>query len=263
MEIPGTNNATVATDAARMPMGRLRWQTVSVESIEPLGRRAKVVHLRAPDWPGHLPGQHVDVRLTASDGYQAQRSYSVASAPHELRLSLAVECVAGGEVSPYLTTEVRPGDVFELRGPIGGYFVWDAAPGGLLFMCAGGSGVAPFMAVLEHRERVARGLPTTLLYSARSPEDAMFAARVDALARDDPALDVVWTYTREAPQAWKGYARRIDAAILRETAPPPDDRLLIYVCGPTSFVEGIATTLVELGYGPSSIRTERFGPSAE
>ncbi len=252
----------MATDAPA-PVHRLRWQTVSVESIEPLGRRGKLLHVRVANWPGHLPGQHIDLRLTAADGYQAQRSYSIASAPHEPGLSLAVEHVAGGEVSPYLTTEVRVGDAFEVRGPIGGYFVWEAATGGPLFLCAGGSGIAPFMAVLEHRKRVAGGVPTTLLYSVRSPEDAMFAERIDALARADPALRIVWTYTRAAPQAWQGYTRRIDAAMLRATAPPPDAQPLIYVCGPTPHVELIATTLVGLGYRPGSIRTERFGPSGE
>ena len=252
----------MATDAPAH-MRRLPWQTVSVESIEPLSRRGKLLHVSVPDWPGHLPGQHVDVRLTAPDGYQAQRSFSIASAPHEPGLSLAVEHVAEGEVSPYLTTEVQVGDTFELRGPIGGYFVWEGAVGGPLFLCAGGSGIAPFMAVLEHRARAAGGLPTTLLYSVRSPEDAMFATRIDALARADPALQIVWTYTRAAPQAWKGYTRRIDAAMLRATAPRPDAQPLIYVCGPTPHVELVATTLVELGYRPSSIRTERFGPSGE
>ncbi|HEU4618816.1 MAG TPA: ferredoxin reductase [Gammaproteobacteria bacterium] len=262
MEIPGANNATAATDAPAAA-GRLPWRTVRVESIEPLGQRAKLLHLSVADWPGHLPGQHVDLRLTASDGYQAQRSYSIASAAHEPGLSIAVERVDDGEVSPYLTTELRAGDVFELRGPIGGYFVWEAAAGGPLFLCAGGSGVAPFMAMLAHRERLARGLPTTLLYSTRSPGDAMFAMRIDALAEDDPALQIVWSYTRAAPPGWTGYARRVDAAILRETAPSPDAKPLIYVCGPTSFVEGVATALVDLGHGPGSIRTERFGPSAD
>jgi ferredoxin-NADP reductase len=252
----------VVTDAPA-PVRRLGWQTVSVESIEPLSRCAKLLRVRAADWPGHLPGQHVDLRLTAADGYQAQRNYSIASAPHAPGLSLAVDYVAGGEVSPYLTTEVRVGDTFELRGPIGGYFVWEAAAGGPLYLCAGGSGIAPLMAVLEHRERFAGGLPTTLLYGVRSREDAMFAERIDALARADSTLQVVWTYTRAAPLGWQGYTRRIDAAMLRATAPPPVARPLIYVCGPTSFVESVATTLVELGYEPNSIRTERFGPSGE
>jgi ferredoxin-NADP reductase len=252
----------VATDVPA-PARRLRWQTVSVESIEPLGRRAKLLHLAVAEWPGHLPGQHVDVRLTAADGYQAQRSFSIASAPHEAGLSLAVEYVDGGEVSPYLTNEVRVGDTFELRGPIGGYFVWEAASGGPLYLCAGGSGIAPFMAMLEHRELFARGLPTTLLYSVRSPEEAMFAARLDALTRSDTSLQVVWTYTRTAPKVWDGYARRIDAAMLSATAPRPDARPLIYVCGPTPFVELVATALVELGYSPGSIWTERFGPTGE
>jgi ferredoxin-NADP reductase len=252
----------VATEVPA-PARRLRWQTVSVESIEPLGRRAKLLHLAVAEWPGHLPGQHVDVRLTAADGYQAQRSFSIASAPHEAGLSLAVEYVDGGEVSPYLTNEVRVGDTFELRGPIGGYFVWEAASGGPLYLCAGGSGIAPFMAMLEHRELFARGLPTTLLYSVRSPEEAMFAARLDALTRSDTSLQVVWTYTRTAPKVWDGYARRIDAAMLSATAPRPDARPLIYVCGPTPFVELVATALVELGYSPGSIWTERFGPTGE
>jgi ferredoxin-NADP reductase len=248
---------------ARTFAPRLRWQTVSVESIEPLGSRAKLLRVSLADWPGHLPGQHVDVRLTAADGYQAQRSYSIASAPHEAGLSLAVEYVDGGEVSPYLTTEVRVGDTFELRGPIGGYFVWEAAAGGPLYLCAGGSGIAPFMAVLEHRELLARGVPTTLLYSVRSAEEAMFAPRIDALARADPSLQIVWTYTRTPPKVWDGYARRIDAAMLSATTPPPDARPLIYVCGPTAFVELAANALVELGYSPGRVWTERFGPTGE
>lgn len=252
----------MATDTPTL-MRRLDWQAVRVESSEPLAHRAKLLKLSVADWPGHLPGQHVDVRLTAEDGYQAQRSYSIASADHEPGLSLAVEYVEGGEVSPYLTMELRPGDTFELRGPIGGYFVWEAAHGGPLFLCAGGSGIAPFMAVLAHRERFARGLPTTLLYAVRSPEHAMFAERLNALANSDSALQIVWTYTRAAPKSWRGYARRVDAAMLRETAPRPDARPLIYVCGPTPFVEVVASTLVELGYAPGSIRTERFGPSGE
>ena len=252
----------MAIDAST-PVRPLRWQTVNVESIEQLGSRAKLVHVTLADWPGHLAGQHIDLRLTGDDGYQAQRSYSIASAPHESGLSLAVEHVIGGEVSPYLTMELRTGDAFELRGPIGGYFVWEAPAGGPLYLCAGGSGIAPFMAVLEHRRRVASGLPTTLLCSARSAEDAMFAAQLEALARADPALQIVWTYTRAAPPDWRGYTRRVDEAMLRATAPPPDARPLIYVCGPTSFVEVIATTLVGLGYEPGSIRTERFGPSGE
>ena len=245
------------------PAPRLPWRTVSVESIEPLGSSAKLLRVSVADWPGHLPGQHVDVRLTAADGYQAQRSYSIASAPHEAGLSLAVEYVEGGEVSPYLTTEVRVGDTFELRGPIGGYFVWEAAAGGPLYLCAGGSGIAPFMAVLEHRELLARGVPTTLLYSVRSAEEAMFAPRIDALARADPSLQIVWTYTRTPPKAWDGYVRRIDAAMLSATAPRPDARPLIYVCGPTPFVELAANALVDLGYSAGRVWTERFGPTGE
>jgi len=252
----------VATDIAA-PMARLGWRTVRIESIEPLGRRARLLRVGVANWPGHLPGQHVDVRLTAADGYQAQRSYSIASPPHEPGLALAIEQVPDGEVSPYLTIEAQVGDAFELRGPIGGYFIWEAASGGPLFLCAGGSGIAPFMALLEHRQRVAPGLPTTLLYSVRSVEDAMFAGRIDALARADPALQVELTYTRAAPAGWRGYARRIDASMLRESVPAAGTRPLIYICGPTSLVEDVATTLVDFGYAPDSIRTERFGPSGQ
>jgi ferredoxin-NADP reductase len=250
----------VATDIAR-PVARLHWRTVHIEAIALLARRAKRLDLRVADWPGHVPGQHVDVRLTAADGYQVQRSYSIASAPHMPGITLAVEYVTDGEVSPYLTTDAQVGDAFELRGPIGGYFVWDAAVGRPLLLCAGGSGIAPFMAMLEHRARVAPGLPTTLLYSVRSAEDAMFATRIGELARADPTLRVVWTYTRAAPDGWRGYARRIDASMLRETVPSAHTLSHIYVCGPTVFVEIVATTLVELGHSAESIRTERFGPS--
>lgn len=258
----GVSNATVATKQTGLEH-RVRWQTARVEWIEPLSRRAKLLHVSVPNWPGHLPGQHVDLRLTSSDGYQAQRNYSIASPPHEPGLSLAVEHVTNGEVSPHLTSEVRAGDVFELRGPIGGYFVWEAGTSRPLYLCAGGSGIAPFMSMLEHRRRFAAGLPTTLLYSVRSPEEAMFTESIDALARQDPALQVLWTYTRAAPPGWQGYARRVDAAMLRASGPPPDFRPLIYVCGPTPHVESIATTLLELEYRSTDIRTERFGPSGE
>ena len=241
--------------------GRLNWTLGEVVELTDETPRVRTIFLEVPEWPGHRAGQHVDVRLTAEDGYQAQRSYSIASAPEDGRLAITVERLPDGEVSEYLVGELRRGDMLELRGPIGGYFVWEAPAGGPLYLCAGGSGIAPFMAVLEHRERFARGLPTTLLYSVRSPEVAMFAERLDALARADPALQIVWTYTRAAPQAWQGYTGRVDAAMLRATAPPPDARPLIYVCGPTSFVELAATSLVGLGYKPGSIWTERFGPS--
>jgi ferredoxin-NADP reductase len=231
-------------------LGRLRWQAAEVVDTIDVTPRVRSLVLDVPGWPGHRAGQHVDVRLTAEDGYQAQRSYSIASAPEDERLVLTVERLDDGEVSPYLTQEVRPGDRFELRGPIGGYFVWEAALGGPLLLVAGGSGVVPLAAILRHRAAVGSDVPARLLYSVRSPEEAIY--------RDSGA---VYTYTRAQPPGWDGYARRIDAEMLREVSWPPAERPLVYVCGPTPLVESVASTLVELGHDPALIRTERFGPT--
>ena len=226
--------------------------------VVPETARVKTLRLEVPEWPGHQPGQHVDVRLTADDGYQAQRSYSIAS-PAGVPLELTVELVQDGEVSPYLTEELRAGDRFELRGPVGGYFVWEPSRGGPLFLVAGGSGVVPFRAMLRQLAREGGGVQATLLHSSRSWEDVIYRDELSALVNDD--INVVHTLTRSQPEGWDGYARRVDADMLAETGPRPDARPQIYVCGPTPFVEAVANALVELGHAPATVRTERFGPT--
>jgi ferredoxin-NADP reductase len=222
--------------------------------------RTKSIVLEVTGWPEHRAGQHVDVRLTAEDGYQAQRSYSIASAPEDGYVVLTVERLDGGEVSPYLTQELRTGDELELRGPIGDYFVWEETLGGPLFLVAGGSGVVPLRAMLRHYVAVRSAVPLRLLYSSRSLADVVYRDELTRL-RDDKGVDIRFTLTRQQPPGWNGYARRIDLALLAEVAFPSDERPRTYICGPTAFVEAAASGLVELGHDPSNIRTERFGPS--
>ena len=207
--------------------------------------------LEVPGWEGHRAGQHVDVRLTAPDGYRAQRSYSVASAPEDGRLVLTVDRLDDGEVSPYLTDELVAGDMLELRGPIGGWFVWEAKDGGPLLLVAGGSGVAPLMAMIRHRAAVGSEVPARLVYSSRSYEEVIYRKELEALAGRDDALEVFLTLTRSRPKGWDGYDRRIDARMLSELAWPPERNPLAFVCGPTP--------LVELGHDPARVKTERFG----
>jgi ferredoxin-NADP reductase len=213
------------------------------------------------DWPGHRAGQHVDVRLTAEDGYQAQRSYSIASAPGEGRLELTVERLDDGEVSPYLVDEMSPGDVLEVRGPIGGWFVWDAHDGGPLLLLAGGSGLVPLMAMLRHRHAVASHVPARLLVSARGAADLLYSGELAELAGADDGFELVATLTREAPPGWTGFTRRVDREMLEEVAWSPTQLARTYVCGPTGFVEAAAEALVGLGHDPALVKTERFGPT--
>jgi ferredoxin-NADP reductase len=242
---------------------RLEWRVARVTDVVAETPRARTLVLDVPQWPGHHAGQHVDVRLVAEDGYQAQRSYSIASPPHERTVSLTVERLDDGEVSPYLVDVLRPGDGLELRGPIGGYFVWDVAVGGPLLLVAGGSGIVPLMAMLRrraHAEASTRAaVPVRLLYSARSPDDVIYKAELSELT--DPAVEVVFTFTRKAPATWAGYRRRIDRAMLESVSWPPSAAPHAYVCGPTVLVESVASLLVELGHAPSRVRTERFGPT--
>ena len=245
-------------------MGRLNWQLGEVVATQPETARATSITLALPNWRGHQAGQHVDVRLTADDGYQAERSYSIASPPEEApRVTLTVERLDEGEVSPYLTEELRIGDKLELRGPIGGYFVWEAPMGGPLLLVGGGSGIVPLMAMLRHRAAVGSTVPTRLLYSSRSLEDVIYRDELDRLAKSSTMLEVVYTLTRAQPPGWTGYARRIDTDMLREVAWPSDQRPLTFICGPTPFVETAAASLVALGDEPARIKTERFGPTGE
>jgi ferredoxin-NADP reductase len=240
---------------------RTLWCLAEVIEVVPETPRTKSLVLEVPEWKGHKAGQHVDVRLTAPDGYQAQRSYSIASAPEDERLMLTVDRLDDGEVSPYLTDVLMAGDKLELRGPIGGYFAWEEGDGGPLFLVGGGSGVAPLMAMIRHRAAVGSDIPCRLLYSSRSYEEIIFREELETFASRDGALETIHTLTRSRPEAWTGYDRRIDAEMLREVAWSPDDDPLVFVCGPTSFVEGVADALVRLGHVPARVKTERFGPT--
>jgi len=242
------------------PRAPLRWREAIVRDVVAESPHARTLVLDVPDWPGHRAGQHVDVRLTAEDGYQAQRSYSIASAPERHALELTVELVDDGEVSAYLVEDVLPGDAFELRGPIGGHFTWSAADGGPLVLLAGGSGLVPLMSMLRHREASGSDAPAQLLVSVRGPEERLYAAELEELARSD-GLRVDYTYTRSAPPGWSGWTRRVDAAMLGELGLDPAERPLIFVCGPTPFVEHVATLLVDAGHDQAAIHAERFGPT--
>jgi ferredoxin-NADP reductase len=241
---------------------RLSWRFGEVIDLVDETAHVRSLVLEVPGWPGHLAGQHVDVRLTADDGYQTQRSYSIASAPDEReRLELTVERLDDGEVSPYLTGELRTGDKLELRGPIGGYFVWEPAVGGPLQLVAGGSGICPLMAMLRGRAAAGSTAPARLLYSSRTLADVIFRGELERLSASGSGLDVTHTLTREQPSGWSGLHRRIDAVMLADAAWPPGDHPLTFVCGPTPLVESVSETLVNLGHEPGRIKTERFGPT--
>jgi ferredoxin-NADP reductase len=235
--------------------GRLTWQVATVEKLVEETARVKTIVLDVPDWAGHRAGQHLDIRLTSEDGYRAEREYSIASAPGE-PVAITVEHLDDGEVSPYLTEELRAGDEIELRGPVGGYFVWDPDEGGPVLLVAGGSGIVPLRAMLRHRERTGSDIPVKLLYSSRSLEDVIYRAELD-VPRD--GVEVVHTLTRARPHGWSGYSRRVDGELLGEVAWPASADPRAFVCGPTSFVETVASGLVELGYRPERVKTERFG----
>jgi ferredoxin-NADP reductase len=220
--------------------------------------RARTIVLDVDVWSGHRAGQHVDLRLTAEDGYQAQRSYSIASAPEAGVVELTVERIDDGEVSPYLVDELRRGDVFEVRGPIGGHFAWSADEGGPLLLVAGGSGLVPLMSMLRHRAARGAAVQVHVLVSARSAGDLLYADELAALEPRE-GLRIAHTYTREAPRGWTGWSRRIDAAMIADVTPGADARA--YVCGPTSYVEHANDLLVAGGHDPREIRSERFGPT--
>jgi ferredoxin-NADP reductase len=240
-------------------LGRLSWQLADVIDVVVETPRVKTIVFDVPGWPGHRAGQHVDVRLTAEDGYQAERSYSIASAPNGSRIELTVERLDNGEVSPYLTDELRPGDQIELRGPVGGYFVWEPANGGPLLLVAGGSGIVPLMAMIRTRAATGNDTETRLLVSSRAWDDVIYRDELERL--NGNGLQVVHTLTRFQPPGWSDYARRVDVEMLAEVGPSPDERPRAYVCGPTPFVEAVAEALVRLGHDPGAIKTERFGPT--
>jgi ferredoxin-NADP reductase len=238
---------------------RTLWRIGEVLEVVVETPRTKSLVLEVPGWERHKAGQHVDVRLTAPDGYQAQRSYSIASAPEDERLVLTVDRLDDGEVSPYLTEVLMEGDKLELRGPIGGYFTWEAEDGGPLLLVGGGSGVVPLMAMIRHRAAVGSDVPTRLLYSSRSYEEIIYHKELENLAAQDSSLEVIHTLTRSQPEGWSGYDRRIDTEMLAEVGWTPDESPLAFVCGPTPFVEAVASALVSLGHNPVRVKTERFG----
>jgi ferredoxin-NADP reductase len=241
--------------------GRLTWRAATLTEARQESPSARTLVLDVPDWPGHLPGQHIDVRLTAEDGYRAQRSYSIASAwPHpDGKVELTVQRLDDGEVSPYLTDVVEVGEQIELRGPVGGWFVWrDKQPAPVLLI-GGGSGLVPLMAMIRARSTAGAKQPFRLIYSVRTPEDVLYADELRRRVRDDQGLDVHYVYTRKTPDGWSSPPKRIDVAALNTYGWPPDFTPDCYVCGPTTFVETAADILVALGHDPRRIRTERFG----
>jgi ferredoxin-NADP reductase len=238
--------------------GRLTWQPATVDAVTDETDQTRTITFSVPGWAGHRAGQHLDIRLTAEDGYEAERSYSIASAPGE-PLAITVERLDNGEVSPYLTEEVRAGDELEIRGPIGGYFVWDPAgpdAGAPLLLLAGGSGIVPLRAILRYRSRTGSEVPVRLLYSARSWAEVIYRSE---LGEPDPGVTVNYTLTRQQPPGWTGYARRADQAMIAEVAWPTAHAPLAFACGPTSFVEAAAAALVAIGYPSQRVKTERFG----
>jgi ferredoxin-NADP reductase len=237
----------------------LSWQLAEVADLVDETAKVRSIGLRCPGWEGHLPGQHVDLRLTAEDGYQAQRSYSIATPVDGERVTITVELIEDGEVSPYLVEELTVGDQVELRGPIGGYFVWEPDHGGPLQLVAGGSGLVPLMAMVRSRVGSGSEVPMRLLLSSRSWDDVLYRSELEAFA-SIPGIDVFHTLTRSQPPGWTGH-RRIDKELLSEVAWPPAEEPLCFVCGPTGLVEAVATALTDLGHDPGRVKTERFGPS--
>jgi ferredoxin-NADP reductase len=249
------------TDTAAAPR-TLGWQLATVAAVRDETPTVRTFTLALPGWPGHRAGQHVDLRLTAEDGYSVERSYSIASEPERAgEVDITVERIPGGEVSPFLHEVVVPGDRLEVRGPIGGYFVWEVALGGPLLLVAGGSGVVPLMAMVRHRASAGAATPARLLFSSRGPDEIIYAEELERLAAAGDGFEVIHTLTRQQPPGWSGFARRIDEAMLAEVLEPFGAATRAYVCGPTALVETVANGLVRLGLPPDRIRTERFGPT--
>jgi ferredoxin-NADP reductase len=243
-----------------LPRAPIVWRTTTVLDIVEETSHARTILLDVPDWPGHVAGQHVDLRLTADDGYQAQRSYSIASAPEDSQLALTVESIEDGEVSPYLTGELRPGDQFEVRGPVGGHFTWRLEDGGPLLLIAGGSGLVPLMSMIRHRAARGDAIDSRLLVSSRTWEDVLYREEL-AQRSGEAGLTIQFTLTRARPPGWSGFDRRVDADMLATIGPTVGEQPRMFVCGPTAFVEHVADGLVALGHRPGAVHAERFGPT--
>jgi len=240
------------------------WRVGTVVALHDESATARTVTLEFPDWPGHAAGQHVDVRLTASNGYSAVRSYSIASAPNsERRVELTVERLPDGEVSPYLTQELAVGDRLELRGPIGGWFVWRTQQTEPIQLIAGGSGIVPLMSMIRSRALAGSTAPFRLLYSVRGPGAAYYRDELQTRSDQDRSMTLTYAYTRIVPKDWSRPPGRIDATLIANTTWPSNLVPTCYVCGPTSFVESAAGLLSACGNSPDKIRTERFGPTGE
>jgi ferredoxin-NADP reductase len=238
------------------------WQLATVTAVRDETPTVRSLTIAMPAWAGHRAGQHVDLRLTAADGYSVERSYSIASEPERAgEIDITVERIEGGEVSPFLHEVVVPGDRLEVRGPIGGYFVWQSELGGPVLLVAGGSGVVPLMAMARHRARSGTGIRMRLLFSSRGPDEVIYAGELEGLAAAGDGFEVVHTLTRQRPAGWTGYGRRIDEPMLAEVLEPLGAGTRAYACGPTALVETVANALVRLGLPPDRIRTERFGPT--
>jgi ferredoxin-NADP reductase len=262
MATPGRKSGTGAISEELALKQSIQWQIAQVKAIRQETPTVKTFTLTIPDWVQHRSGQHYDIRLTAPDGYQAQRSYSIASEPErQSEIDLTVERLDEGEVSPYMHDVLIPGDQIELRGPLGGYFAWDTTIGGPLLLIGGGSGVVPLMAMIRHRKAQHSDIRTRLLYSVRTPDDVIYGDELNRLTEQDSQLEVIYTFTRQVPTNWKGYSRRIDERMLREVLQPLGGNARIYICGPTALVEVAANTLASIGIAVASIRTERFGPT--
>jgi len=238
----------------------MSWRVGTVTAARAETASARTLHLVVPGWPGHLAGQHVDIRLTADDGYTATRSYSIASAPSGHELEITVDELPDGEVSPYLVREVRPGDKLELRGPIGGWFVWRPSSPEPVQLVAGGSGLVPLMAMVRTHAREHSAVPMRLLVSAREPDALIYRDELAAMA-DDAAVEVTYAWTRRTPDAWPAPPARIDAELVSKSTWPVADAPTSFVCGPTGFVETAAALLTDAGHDPRRVRTERFGPT--
>jgi ferredoxin-NADP reductase len=239
----------------------LKWLPATVTETKLENPHARSITMNVPGWPGHRPGQHLDVRLTAEDGYQARRSYSIATPANGESVTITADLVEEGEISPYLIEVIQPGDKLEVYGPIGGFFIWEGKDTRPLLLVAGGSGLVPLMCMLRHRATLTNKVPAKLLYSVRSPKDRIYADELAELANKQDGLELLYTYTRAAPKDWTGFKGRVNAGMLRHIIYPETTQQRAYVCGPTSFVEVVASSLLMVGLETQAIRTERFGPS--